>query len=127
MLGSQNPIPTLAVKDLDAARKFYEGKLGLAPAEAQIEGSVLYKAGSTSLFVYPSSYAGTNQATAVTWPLDRSGLESLVKALKGKGVAFEHYEMEGVTHEGDIHVGQGMRIAWFKDPDGNIHALAASG
>ena len=40
--------------------------------------------------------------------------------LKYKGVAFEHYDMPGTTLEGDIHVGYGMKVAWFKDPDGNI-------
>jgi hypothetical protein len=40
--------------------------------------------------------------------------------LKSKGVTFEHYDMPGLSLEGDIHVGQGMKVAWFKDPDGNI-------
>lgn len=47
-------------------------------------------------------------------------IDTVVKALKSKGVVFEHYEMPGLTLEGDIHVGYGMKVAWFKDPDGNI-------
>ncbi len=35
-------------------------------------------------------------------------------------MSFEHYDMPGMTLVGDVHVGNGMRIAWFKDPDGNI-------
>jgi hypothetical protein len=35
-------------------------------------------------------------------------------------VTFEHYDMPGTKLEGDIHVGYGMKVAWFKDPDGNI-------
>jgi hypothetical protein len=47
-------------------------------------------------------------------------IESVVRELKTKGVAFEHYDMPDVTREGDIHVADNMKVAWFKDPDGNI-------
>ncbi len=43
-----------------------------------------------------------------------------MRALKAKGVAVEHYDMPGMTREGDIHIAGEMRIAWFKNPDGNI-------
>jgi len=110
-------------RDLDRARRFYEDKLGLKPTREQQEGAASYKAGKGSLFVYPSQYAGTNEATAVTWSVG-ADLEKIVETLKSKGVAFEHYDMPETTLEGDIHVAGDMRIAWFKDPDGNIHALA---
>ena len=48
-----------------------------------------------------------------------------MQALKAKGVTFEHYDMPGMTREGDVHVGGKMKAAWFKDPDGNIHALVS--
>ena len=80
---------------------------------------VVYESGDTLINVYRSQFAGTNKATAVTWTVgDEIG--SIAKALKAKGVAFEHYDMPGTTLEGDIHVGYGMKVAWFKDPDGNI-------
>ncbi len=123
MLNVKDAIATVAVKDLDAARRFYEDKLGLKPTREQQEGAASYKAGKGSLFVYPSQYAGTNEATAVTWNVG-ADLEKIVETLKSKGVAFEHYDMPDTTLEGDIHVAGDMRIAWFKDPDGNIHALA---
>ena len=67
MLGTKDAMATVAVRDLDAAKKFYEQTLGLkrvagAPAEAPV-----YQAGKLRLLVYQSKYAGTNQATAVTW------------------------------------------------------------
>ena len=37
-----------------------------------------------------------------------------------KGITFEHYDMPGMKREGDIHVDGDMKVAWFKDPDGNI-------
>jgi hypothetical protein len=52
-------------------------------------------------------------------------MEKVVQTLKGKGVAFEHYDLPEMTLKGDIHVAEGMKAAWFKDPDGNIHALVS--
>ena len=40
--------------------------------------------------------------------------------LKAKGVTFEHYDLPGLTREGDIHRADDFRVVWFKDPDGNI-------
>jgi hypothetical protein len=48
-----------------------------------------------------------------------------VRELKAKGVAFEHYDLPGLKVEGDVHVGEDMRIAWFKDPDGNILSIVS--
>ena len=72
-------------------------------------------------FTAPQGIAGSNQATAVTWPVD--DVDGEVRALKEKGVTFEHYEMPNMKLEGDVHVGPTNRAAWFKDPDGNIHAV----
>ena len=112
---------TVAVRDLDAAARFYEGILGLSRVDANSE-TITYSTGSTTLLVYRSQFAGTNQATAATWPLG-SELDAVVKALAAKGVKFEHYDMPEMHREGDVHVAGDMRVAWFKDPDGNIHSL----
>ena len=122
MLTHKNVMATVAVKDLDAARRFYESTLGLEVAHVEGEGAVEFKCGSTSLLVYVSQYAGTNQATAATWSLG-GDLEDIVEGLRAKGVRFEHYDLPDTKREGDIHIAGTHRIAWFKDPDGNIHAL----
>ncbi|TPN89657.1 VOC family protein [Mesorhizobium sp. CU2] len=119
MLENSNATANLAVKDLAKAKAFYEGTLGLSQVHDMGGELVVYKSGDTLINVYHSQFAGTNKATAVTWAVgDR--IEPIVKSLRSKGVAFEHYEMPGLALEGDIHVGHGMKVAWFKDPDGNI-------
>ncbi|MCA1583608.1 MAG: VOC family protein [Acidobacteria bacterium] len=123
MLNDTNAVTNLAVKNLDVARKFYEHTLGLTPVGAEGEELVVFKTGTTRINVYQSEYAGTNKATAVTWTVG-DNLENLVEKLKAKGVTFERYEMPGMTHQGDIHVSGDMKVAWFKDPDGNILNLA---
>ena len=119
MLGNIDAAANLAVKDLTAARNFYEGTLGLAQVDAEGDELIVYRSGKTKLNVYTSREAGTNKATAVTWAVGDQ-VEDVVRALKAKGVAFEHYDMPDTTLQGDIHVAGDMKVAWFKDPDGNI-------
>jgi catechol 2,3-dioxygenase-like lactoylglutathione lyase family enzyme len=124
MLTSTTATATVAVKDIAKAKQFYEGTLGLQRAGVEEMGTLLYQAGASTLLVYPSQFAGTNRATAVTWVVgDR--LDQVVQSLKAKGVAFEHYDLPDTKRQGDIHVAGSVRNAWFKDPDGNIHALVA--
>jgi catechol 2,3-dioxygenase-like lactoylglutathione lyase family enzyme len=124
MLGGKEPMATVAVRDLNAAKRFYEGTLGLKPADSQEPEALTYEAGGARLLVYRSQFAGSNKATATTWVIGKD-LEKVVQGLRGKGVAFEHYNLPGLTVKGDIHEGGGTKAAWFKDPDGNIHALVS--
>jgi catechol 2,3-dioxygenase-like lactoylglutathione lyase family enzyme len=118
MLGNRAAVANIAVKDLQTARAFYEGTLGLMPVGIEGDEVMVFKSGNSTLNVYRSRYAGTNQATAVTWSVD--DVEGVVSALKAKGVTFEHYDMPNTTLAGDVHVSGDMKVAWFKDPDGNI-------
>ena len=123
MLGTTEAIATVPVKDIDAARRFYERTLGLQPTGEEDSDALTFKAGKSELLVYKSEYAGTNEATAVTWAVG-DDLEAIVKTLKERGVTFERYDLPGTTLEGDIHIAGNLKVAWFKDPDGNIHSLA---
>ena len=124
MLKDNEAMATIAVKKIDNARNFYEGVLGFKPTGEDHEGVVAYDSGGSKLFVYESEYAGTNKATAATWVVD--DVDGTVKALKGRGVGFEHYDFPETKLEGDVHVSGGMRAAWFKDPDGNILAIVSN-
>jgi catechol 2,3-dioxygenase-like lactoylglutathione lyase family enzyme len=119
MLGNKNAVANVAVKDLPKARKFYEEILGLSPLHIEGEEVVVFKTGDTRLNVYRSDYAGTNKATAVTFPVGDE-IDAIARALKAKGVTFDHYDFPGLSHEGDVHVMEDMRVAWFRDPEGNI-------
>jgi catechol 2,3-dioxygenase-like lactoylglutathione lyase family enzyme len=124
MLGGKEAMATIAVKDARAARKFYEGILGLKLVSDEMPEAQVYQSGKSSVLVYQSQYAGTNKASAATWPVGND-LEKVVQALKAKGVVFEHYDLPGLTRKGDIHVGGGTKAAWLKDPDGNTLALVS--
>jgi catechol 2,3-dioxygenase-like lactoylglutathione lyase family enzyme len=117
MLNSFAPVPTLPTADLDAAKTFYEG-LGFSSQE-MAEG-VTFTSGDGGFFVYQSAYAGTNQATAMMFPVAADEFDSIVAALRDKGVTFDTFEMEGMVWEGDVMVVEDMKSVWFHDPDGNI-------
>jgi catechol 2,3-dioxygenase-like lactoylglutathione lyase family enzyme len=121
MLGDKDAIATIAVKSVEVARKFYEGKLGLAEEPSEERGVLVCKSGNSLIFIYESEYAGTNKATSATWAVD--DIQAVVQALKSRGVAFEHYDFPNTTREGDVHVTGNTKVAWFKDPDGNILSL----
>jgi catechol 2,3-dioxygenase-like lactoylglutathione lyase family enzyme len=124
MLADRDAAANLAVKNLDVAKKFYEHTLGLKAVGREGDELIAYRSGGSTLLVYKSQYAGSNKATAVTWTVGEE-LEAIVRALKGKGVQFEHYDLPGMTRKGDIHAAGAMKAAWFKDPDGNILGLVS--
>jgi catechol 2,3-dioxygenase-like lactoylglutathione lyase family enzyme len=119
MLGEANAAPMLPVNDLEKAEKFYEGILGLRRLHEEPGVAVVYGSGTSTLNVYRSEFAGTNQGTAAVWEVD--DVAGAVQDLKTRGVAFEHYDrLPGLKREGDIHRANGLDVAWFKDPSGNI-------
>lgn len=126
MLNDKNAVANLAVKDLVRARHFYADTLGLKQGNSGDLDVLIFKSGNTTLNVYRSDYAGTNKATAVTWAVGDE-LESIAAALKQKGVNFEHYDMPDLKQDGDIYSNGSMKVAWFKDPDGNILNLVNAG
>jgi catechol 2,3-dioxygenase-like lactoylglutathione lyase family enzyme len=119
--------PTVAVKNLDRAMAFYGDVLGLKPVGPSDMGPVqAYLAGRTVIVVYESQFAGSNQATAITWPVG-GRFDEAIAELQAKGVAFEHYDIPGLTRNGDVHEAGGMKLAWIKDPDGNIIHIGSFG
>jgi catechol 2,3-dioxygenase-like lactoylglutathione lyase family enzyme len=125
MLNHHDAVATLAVRNITIARHFYESTLGLTVSAADGDDVLAFRSGQSTIFVYRSEYAGTNEATALTWPVGDK-VDVMVRALKAKGVHFEHYELPQTHIEGDVHVAGERRIAWFKDPDGNIHSLVSN-
>jgi catechol 2,3-dioxygenase-like lactoylglutathione lyase family enzyme len=121
MFADGNVMAMVAVKDLAAGKEFYGGKLGLKQVDEN-PGGVAYQCGTGRVFVYQSDTAGSGKATAATWEV--ADVAAAAEELKGKGLAFEHYDFPGVEMQGDVHIMGGAKAAWFKDPDGNILGIA---
>src|SRR5687767_11403115 len=95
MLGDHDTMPTLAVKDLAAARQFYEGTLGFSPQQENEEG-VIYGSGSGRFFVYRSSFAGTNKATAMSFQVPGDAFDAEISQLRDQGVRFQTFDAPGL-------------------------------
>ena len=115
--------PTIPASDLTRARRFYEETLGF-DAEQVSPAGVMYRSRSAALFVYPSSFAGTNKATAAGFQV--ADLLATIKELKGRGVRFEEYDLPNVKTVGGIMKSPDGDAAWFKDTEGNIIGLFQS-
>ena len=119
MLSKARAAAALPASDLDRAKKFYGEVLGLSVREENPDGIEYECGGGTSVFVYPSSYAGTNQATAVGFEVD--DIQATKKDLEGRGVTFEDYDFPGLkTENGIATMPDGSQGGWFKDSEGNI-------
>ena len=120
MLKDRNSSAIFAVSDLERARTFYEDTLGLTRSPGEEEKGVLgFRTGDTGLIVYQSDYAGTNRANAVVWQM-KGDLVETVNHLRAKGVTFERYDFPGMEWRDGVHEAGPVKLAWFKDPDGNI-------
>jgi len=116
MLRDKDSAAIVAVRDIGKAREFYADILELELIEDN-DQVVTFRTGATRLVVYVSDFAGTNKANAVVWGVGED-IEEIVARLIGKGVAFERYE--GMDYAEGVHRAGNFRMAWFKDPDGNI-------
>jgi catechol 2,3-dioxygenase-like lactoylglutathione lyase family enzyme len=121
MFESVRAVPTIAVSDMDKAKEFYGGTLGLTAKDERSDGIRYEAGGGTLLLVYPSQFAGTAKSTSVSFEV--TDLETSVEELRGRGVVFQDYDMPGLKTVDGIAEVQGVKGAWFKDPDGNILAL----
>ena len=122
-LSDSQVIPTVAVSDIDRAREFYEGTLGLSGGEEEADGGVRYPCGGTAIHIYPSAdNAGKSPATLAAFQVD--DVERAVDEMIAAGITFEQYDMDPIKtdEKGIAHLGDSAG-AWFKDPDGNIFAI----
>ena len=121
MFAGRTLIPMLAAADLDRARAFYADKLDLKPV-GDGGGPLRYECGDSAFLVYPSEFAGTNQATAAMWEVD--DIDGTVTALKDRGVEFQEFDYEEMTMQNSILTSpDGARVAWFFDSERNILGL----
>jgi catechol 2,3-dioxygenase-like lactoylglutathione lyase family enzyme len=106
--------------DLARAVTFYGETLGLTDSGASAPGpQVIYRCGGgTLLEVYERPTAGDAQHTLASWEVD--DVREAVDELRGRGVAFEDYDLPEFKTEDGIATAGDFQAAWFRDPDGNI-------
>jgi catechol 2,3-dioxygenase-like lactoylglutathione lyase family enzyme len=120
MFGSTKAFSGFAVDDLDRAREFYEGTLGL-----RVSGDggllTLHLAGDRDTLVYPKSDFVPATYTILNFPVE--DIDAAVDQLVARGVQLERYEGFDQDEKGIARGPDGPPIAWFTDPAGNILAV----
>jgi catechol 2,3-dioxygenase-like lactoylglutathione lyase family enzyme len=119
MFENTNAFSGFAVDDLEQARQFYTGTLGIPTSEEH--GLVtLHLAGGRDTLIYPKAEHTPATYTILNFPVD--DIDKAVDELTSRGVRFERYEGAEQDEKG-ISRGGGPYIAWFTDPAGNILAV----
>lgn len=119
MLSEGKATSGFAVNDLNKAREFYEGVLGLSVEvlDQQYGVTRLKLADGHNVLMYLSADMTPASYTMLNFEVD--DIDTAVDELSERGVAFERYE--GFQHdEKGIVREPGPQIAWFKDPSGNV-------
>jgi len=125
MLKDAKAFSGFSVNDIQKAKEFYGQMLGLNVSEAN--GMLqLHIAGGTTILMYPKENHIPATFTILNFPV--ANIEQTVDDLVRHGVHFESYNEGGlVTDERGIFRGGGPKIAWFKDPAGNILSVLEEG
>jgi catechol 2,3-dioxygenase-like lactoylglutathione lyase family enzyme len=123
MLRREKVVTFVATLDGGRARTFYEGLLGLQVISD--DGFALALAvdeAGTMLRIQKVASFRPHPFTALGWQV--KDIEGTVKELTGRGVVFERFDGLEQDDAGIWTAPSGTRVAWFKDPDGNVLSLS---
>ncbi len=122
MFQNTRAFSSFGVDDLQKAKQFYGFVLGLTVVEGTMGILELHIEGGIPIIVYPKTDHTPATYTVLNFPVEN--VETAVQQLKARGIVFEHYDLPGLkTDEDNIFRGGGPKIAWFKDPAGNIFSV----
>ena len=117
MFKDANAFSGFSVDDLERAKQFYGETLGLSVSENPA-GLELHLGGGATVFVYPKPNHEPATFTILNFPV--ASIDEAVDELTAVGVTFERYDGLEQDEKGIARGGGGPKIAWFKDPAGNI-------
>jgi hypothetical protein len=121
MLASGKLIGFVPTKDSKLAREFYEGKLGFQFVSDD-QFALVMQAGENMIRIAKAKDFTPAQYTVMGWEV--ADVEAMVKWLNGRGVTFEKYPFVKDQELGIWTTPNGDKVAWFKDPDGNVLSLS---
>jgi len=121
MLGSSKIVAFVAITDAEKARAFYEGVLGLQFVKD--DGfALVFDANGIMVRAARMKEVTPLPFTVLGWQV--SGIEDSVRALTKKGVRFEIFGFFKQDELGIWTAPTGDKVAWFKDPDGNVLSVS---
>ncbi|MGA8143694.1 MAG: VOC family protein [Candidatus Acidiferrales bacterium] len=121
MLASSKMIGFVPTRDSAKARAFYEGKLGFQFVSDD-QFALVMNAGGTMIRVAKAQDFTPAPYTVLGWEV--RDIDAVVKWLTGRGVVFEKYPFVQDQDLGIWTAPSGDKVAWFKDPDGNVLSIS---
>jgi catechol 2,3-dioxygenase-like lactoylglutathione lyase family enzyme len=121
MLAAGKMIGFALTSDYDKARAFYEGKLGFQFKSLDAFAMVM-KAGENQMRIVKVANFSPLQSTVLGWEV--KDVEATVVWLIKQGVAMEKYPFAQDRERGIWTTPNGDKVAWFKDPDGNVLSVS---
>lgn len=123
MLRDTPAFASFSIDDITKAKEFYGQKLGLKLNTDLPDVLRLDLADGNSVLAYQKLDHVPATFTLLNFQVNH--LERLIDGLTARGVKFEHYTDGGdiITDSKGIAVQGAIRLAWFKDPAGNVHSL----
>jgi catechol 2,3-dioxygenase-like lactoylglutathione lyase family enzyme len=121
MLASMNMMGFVLTKDYEKARAFYEGKLGFEFVSLD-QFALVIQAGKSMIRIVRVPTFTALQSTVLGWEVD--DIETIVDWLTKRGVVFEKYPFVQDKERGIWSAPGGNKVAWFKDPDGNVLSVS---
>ena len=123
MLNESQGFSSFAVKDLDAAKRFYGETLGQDVSIGEMGMLEIHLAGGATVMVYPKGDHEPATYTILNFPV--KDIDTAVDRLTSAGVRMEQYGNPELPQDGKgvARDPRGPAIAWFKDPSGNILAV----
>ncbi len=121
MLASAKLVGFLLTKDYDQARTYYEGKLGFEFVSLD-QFALVMKVGGHMIRIGKVPDFTPLRSTVLGWEVE--DIDAVTAWLKGQGVALEQYPFIQDQERGIWTAPTGDRVAWFKDPDGNVLSVS---
>lgn len=121
MLSAGKLVGFVPTKDSARSREFYEGKLGFKFVSDD-QFALVMQAGKSMIRIAKAGKFTPAQYTVMGWEV--TDIEAVVKWLTGRGVSFEKYPFVQDQKSGIWTTPNGDKVAWFKDPDGNVLSLS---
>src|ERR1700722_3181524 len=119
ILGTSKLVAFVATTDSNKARAFYEGVLGLRLVEDEKPFALVFDANGTMLRVTVVREHKPAQFTVLGWGVE--SIENTVERLTAAGAQFQRFPgINDSDPKGIWTAPGGARVAWFKDPDGNV-------
>ncbi|MBP7416892.1 MAG: VOC family protein [Pyrinomonadaceae bacterium] len=123
MLTNNKPVILIPTINKDEAKQFYETTLGLT-FKSDDGFALVFDTGGIMFRVTPVQKFTPHEFSVLGWEVD--DISASATDLSSRGVKFEIYDFPWMTQDeqGVWAAPDGTKVAWFKDPDGNLLSIS---